>query len=289
VDALGGTIAVESRTGLGSQFTVRLPVAAESTRHPWEHGQPVGWDSFSRPVGGDDLGSAAIRGSVLIAEDSPDIQRIVARLLVSEGLEVEVAEDGLRAIEAVGRRHFDMIIMDMQMPRLDGYGATSSLRRSGYDGPIVALTAHAMHEDRERCLRAGCTDYLAKPVDRRALLDCVRRYVEVGSRGPAVGQARTDDSGGGPDAGLAELKRGYVESLRHTVTAVEHALATGDRQAMLTIAHQTRGVAGMYGYDGLTETAGLLEDAIREEEDRELIQELAGEFVRAIQTILSES
>jgi CheY-like chemotaxis protein/HPt (histidine-containing phosphotransfer) domain-containing protein len=221
-----------------------------------------------------------------VVEDSPDIRRIVARLLASEGLNVEVAEDGLLALEAVARQRFDLILMDMQMPRLDGYGATSSLRRSGYAGPIVALTAHAMHEDRERCLRAGCTDYLAKPVDRRALLDCVRRYVATGSGGSAAAASRDDERGGRVDAEMAALKRGYVESLRHTITAFEHALATDDRQTVLTIAHQTRGVAGMYGYQALTETAGLLEDAIREEEDRELIHELAGELVRSIQTIL---
>jgi PAS domain S-box-containing protein len=286
VDALGGTISVESRVGAGSTFTVRLPIGAESAAQPWEHGQPVGWDSLTRSPGSNRPAASSIHGTVLVAEDSPDIQRIVARLLKSAGLDVEVAEDGLRAIEAVGRRHFDLILMDMQMPRLDGYGAASSLRRSGYGGPIVALTAHALHEDRERCLRAGCTDYLAKPVDRQTLLDCVRRYVHVPVRNGGAAEVRPAAAAEPADPSLAELKRGYVESLRRTLAAVEHAIATDDRQSMRTLAHQTRGVAGMYGYDDLTDTAGLLEDAIREEEDRELIQELADEFVRGIQAIL---
>lgn len=287
VDALGGTISVESRSGEGSTFTVRLPIGAESAAQPWEHGQPIGWDSLTRSTATGRPAAPSIHGTVLVAEDSPDIQRIVARLLRHAGLDVEVAEDGLQALEAVARRRFDVILMDMQMPRLDGYGATSSLRRSGYAGPIVALTAHALHEDRERCLRAGCTDYLAKPVDRQTLLDCVRRYVAVPSYSPGATEARPDAAGEQADPGLAELKRGYVESLRRTLAAVEHAIVTEDRQSLRTLAHQTRGVAGMFGYDDLTDTAGLLEDAICEEEDRELIQELTEEFVRGIRAILT--
>jgi PAS domain S-box-containing protein len=289
VDALGGSISVESRIGIGSRFTVRLPVPVESEAHPWELGQPVAWDTLKESGVQAEERTWSLRGSVLVVEDSPDIRQIVTRLLEAEGLEVSVAEDGLQAIETVERRPFDLILMDMQMPRLDGYGAASSLRLSGYAGPIVALTAHALFEDRDRCLRAGCTDYLTKPVDRRILMDCVRRHIGTGRpTAPTAVGARSDEQASFDDE-FAALVCAYRESLRETAGLLEQAIAAGDRQSLLKVAHQTRGVAGMYGFHGLTETAGLLEDALREDQDDELIQALTDELVAVIRGILRES
>jgi CheY-like chemotaxis protein len=95
-------------------------------------------------------------------------------------METSIATNGVEAIDlALASRHsgdpFHLVLMDMQMPELDGYEATRRLRQEGWRGPIVALTAHAMSGDRERCLEAGCDEYLAKPIDRRRLLEIVQR------------------------------------------------------------------------------------------------------------------
>ena len=97
------------------------------------------------------------------------------------GAEVTLAEDGLRACElataaAASGTPFDVILMDMQMPKLDGYGATARLRASGYRGSIVALTAHSTKGDRGRCLAVGCDGFVSKPIDRRTLLETVQRH-----------------------------------------------------------------------------------------------------------------
>ena len=97
------------------------------------------------------------------------------------GAEVTLAEDGLRACElataaAASGTSFDVILMDMQMPKLDGYGATARLRASGYRGSIVALTAHSTKGDRRRCLTVGCDGFVSKPIDRRTLLETVQRH-----------------------------------------------------------------------------------------------------------------
>jgi CheY-like chemotaxis protein len=135
---------------------------------------------------------------VLLVEDGQDNRRLITRILERAGLEVTAVENGLQGWQeaiasAAAGRPYDIILMDMQMPVLDGYQATERLRAEGWDRPIIALTAHAMPEDRNRCLQAGCDDYLAKPIRREQLLDALRRFLpdvscstrEVGSESPS--------------------------------------------------------------------------------------------------------
>lgn len=124
---------------------------------------------------------------ILLAEDGPDNQRLIGFLLRNAGADVTVVEDGQKAVEQLfgqdaKERPFDVVLMDMQMPRMDGYQATRTLREGGYQGPIIALTAHAMKEDRQRCLDAGCDDYLPKPVERTAMLQMIGRFASTGWR-----------------------------------------------------------------------------------------------------------
>ena len=107
---------------------------------------------------------------VLYAEDGPDNQRLVSHILGKFGCNVTVVENGAEALEALSTAAFDVVLMDMQMPVLDGYGATRRARELGYDIPIIALTAHAMSTDRDKCLEAGCTGFETKPIRRDALL-----------------------------------------------------------------------------------------------------------------------
>lgn len=123
---------------------------------------------------------------ILLVEDGPDNQRLISFLLKKAGAEVDMAENGelgyQKAIAAGGiGSPFDVILMDMQMPIMDGYTASTKLRSDGYHGPIIALTAHAMAEDRNRCIEAGCTDYTTKPVDRAKLIELIRFHAEAAS------------------------------------------------------------------------------------------------------------
>ncbi|HUY33308.1 MAG TPA: ATP-binding protein [Pirellulales bacterium] len=132
-----------------------------------------------------------LNGRVLLVEDGPDNRRLTSYILIKAGAKVSFAEDGLEAVEKAlstqpgwGRRQrdvcepFDLILMDMQMPVMDGYEATRRLRQQGYQGPIVALTAHAMRHDREKCFEAGCDAFVSKPVDRQTLLEIVAKYAK---------------------------------------------------------------------------------------------------------------
>jgi Amt family ammonium transporter len=175
---LGGDISVASKFGEGSVFRVVVGVAKADQFSPHDEND-LSKDESSQAdsVAGDDLCLAGCR--VLLAEDGPDNQRLFACLLKKAGVHVDLAENGVVAAELALAEAgaYDLILMDMQMPHKDGYEATRELRQAGYRGPIVALTAHAMKDDEQKCLDAGCDAYLAKPVDRAALLATLARFI----------------------------------------------------------------------------------------------------------------
>jgi CheY-like chemotaxis protein len=120
---------------------------------------------------------------ILLAEDGPDNQRLINYFLTRAGATVTLADNGWIALNVVREglargEQFDCVLMDVQMPVMDGYQATMELRRERYTGPIIALTANAMTHDRQLCLDAGCDDYATKPIDRLKLLELVDRHVQ---------------------------------------------------------------------------------------------------------------
>ena len=177
---LGGSITVESTPGRGSTFTVRASLhAMPETRwienpviHEADPATPTETRASSKAM------AASPGRRLLLAEDGPDNQRLIRHLLARAGHRVDVASDGGQAVDmALAALHaghpYDALLMDMQMPVIDGYEATQRLRQAGYDRPIVGLTAHAMTGDRQKCLDAGCDDYLAKPVNPDHLLTVI--------------------------------------------------------------------------------------------------------------------
>ena len=184
--SMGGRIDVESKPDRGTEFRVHLPVAVLAPAGVREDGHT-----------GNRRGSAAtaLAGQrVLLVDDGRDNQRLIGLYLKRAGATVSAAADGLAAVEAVAEaeqsgKSFDLILMDMLMPVMDGYTATQSLRGQGCAIPIVALTANAMSGDRNKCLEAGCDDYLSKPVAPRDLVRTCQRWI-----GSPAGTAGTPPS-----------------------------------------------------------------------------------------------
>jgi signal transduction histidine kinase/response regulator RpfG family c-di-GMP phosphodiesterase len=170
---LGGDVSLASVPGLGSVFSVVVdPGPLESVRLLEDASEALAVEPEFAVA---NLSSVRLTARILLAEDSPDNQVLISNFLRKLGASVEIAADGRQAVEKaltaeLAETAFDLVLMDMQMPELDGYGATRQLRKHGFARPIIALTANAMGGDQQRCLEAGCSDYASKPIDRRRLV-----------------------------------------------------------------------------------------------------------------------
>ena len=181
-EALGGELSVSSTIGRGSTFSVTI--AAGSTvgvRRVDAAVRTADAHVAGKAAGQPDLPLDSCR--ILLVEDGPDNQRLIGFILKKAGAVVTLADNGQVGWELANAarsegRPFDVILMDMQMPVMDGYAATSRLREEEHTLPIIALTAHAMADDRRKCIDAGCDEYATKPIARQELIDLVANYAK---------------------------------------------------------------------------------------------------------------
>jgi signal transduction histidine kinase/ActR/RegA family two-component response regulator len=184
-EMLGGTITASSVCGAGSTFQLLLPTPALAADGSGDSLRSS--DSALRRQQ-KELNRLPLTGRrLLLAEDAPDNQRLIMYVLRKAGADVTLAENGAVACElSLAAQHegkpFDVVLMDMQMPIVDGYQAVKQLRQAGYHEPIIALTAHSMGSDRQVCLDAGCDDFATKPIDRARLISLIGDYCQEGSR-----------------------------------------------------------------------------------------------------------
>jgi len=172
---LGGDISVRSELGVGSTFTVAIRGGSlANTRMLAEVSEAM----IGLVPAQTTQQNITLQGKILLAEDGLDNQKLISLHLRKAGADVVIADNGRIAVDLMKAHTFDLIVMDMQMPELDGYGAASELRKRGFTLPIIALTAHAMAEDRQRCLAAGCDDYQTKPINRDNLIRMCREWAD---------------------------------------------------------------------------------------------------------------
>ena len=287
---LGGRTRVQSTAGKGSTFSVTIETGPLI-------GVPMLWeiDEAIAPTPDPHHGAPAIalRGRILLVEDGRDNRRLISYYLSKAGADVATAEDGrvgyeMAVQEMNSGRSFDLILMDMQMPELDGYGATSKLRTNGYSGPIIALTAHAMADDRARCIRSGCTDYISKPVDRAHLLEIVARYLmqpgtapslETAAAAPVAGAIASTQCG---EPELDQFLREFIDGLPATVGRLCELIEQGSLAQLREVLHQLKGTAGLFGFPQVTEAAAAAEQHI----DRSQTLETIARQVQALTEIV---
>jgi CheY-like chemotaxis protein len=196
--------------------------------------------------------SAANRWRTLLVEDDPSCARLATFLLRQLNIEqVDHVQDGRAAVDQATKNTYDLILMDMEMPVLDGFSATEELRLSGYRGPIIAMTGLTQAADRQRCLDAGCDSYLSKPVSSRDL------YLVIESlRTESLFSSLADD------AAMTEIIDAFVKELPPKVRAIEEAAARQDGQRLELLARALKAVGSGYGFGEITDAAAKIEAAL---------------------------
>ncbi len=225
---------------------------------------------------------------ILLAEDNEINQQVARELLEGMGCRVDVAGDGQQAVEMVSRTHYDVVLMDMQMPVMDGLAATEAMRRMPElaELPILAMTANAMPEDRARCLAAGMNDHLGKPIEPEQLYGALRRWIGNLQPLPPVMVVEAASADGMAETGLPEAIEGlntalglrrvlgkrsvhlgllesFVSGQALAAVRIHEALEAGDQAVAERVAHTVKGVAGNLGATTLQTLAAEVEGALR--------------------------
>jgi CheY-like chemotaxis protein len=195
---------------------------------------------------------------ILLADDSEDNRFLVRGYLRDTGCVIDEVTNGAEVVEKFKGGAYDMVLMDAEMPVMDGYSATRAMRaleseRTGPPTPILALTAHALKEARDRSIEAGCTDHLTKPITKTALLEAVHRYAP---EHPNAGRIHV-----AVESWLKPVIPAYLEKRRGDVAKLRFALDQGDYATIRTLGHQMAGSGAGYGFAEITEIGGTLEES----------------------------
>ncbi len=203
INLLEGDIYLKSEIGAGSVFSLVVPVGLDVKSQPVFNK----YDQLKR-IRKEEVPVKGVRfsGRVLVAEDTPTNQTLIKLLLTKLGLQTEIAENGEQALEMAMSEDFDVVLMDIQMPHMNGYDATRKLREAGFSKPIIAVTAHAMRGDREKCLAAGCDDYISKPIDRKRLVKMLKAYLGPQSQ-TCSAETKDEDLSQQLDAATSEIQQ----------------------------------------------------------------------------------
>ncbi|HEX4142238.1 MAG TPA: ATP-binding protein [Pirellulales bacterium] len=277
-EMLGGRISVESQVGRGTTFTCEIAVGSlEGVRLLDQLAGMLG-SQASLPRA---HATPVLNHRLLVVDDGDTNRKLVQLVLGRAGARVEAAENGQQAVARATTEPFDLILMDMQMPVMDGYTATAELRARGVTVPIIALTANAMKWDEDRCLEAGCSGYLSKPIDQDLLLVTVAAALGAtnvppptptvatsattppAAVAPPVKQGRLLSTLATEDPDFRDVVAHFAERLQEKLPLMHEHLAAGDLPGLAGLAHWLKGTGGTAGFPAFTQPAVHLEQLAR--------------------------
>uniref|UniRef100_UPI0040565FCF cache domain-containing protein n=1 Tax=Candidatus Electronema sp. TaxID=2698783 RepID=UPI0040565FCF len=319
VSLMGGHLTAESEAGIGSAFSFTLDFSLRSRMAAWDGGSGTD-ESAAENI-------ARIRNArILLVEDNLINQQVAQEMLAKAGVQVETVSNGAEAVAAVEARHFDAVLMDIQMPVMDGYEAARRIRQDlgRSDLPILAMTAHAVSEQRDKCFRMGMDDHISKPVSRSGLYRVLSRWINLpperraadrilfppptdkavaqqplnqllAEEGTAAQPAGLDLTGGlrrleGNRELYLKLLRGFCREQADVLEKTEAVIAAGDADAAKYAAHSLKGVAGNLGLTGIQTLAGKVEAELQSgggEKHALLLRQLARQVAEAVSYLTS--
>jgi len=325
-ELLGGELTLTSEEGKGSIFSLVIPAGVDvSKQPPLDYQQTVGYrqKTSATPLAG------MFSGNLLIVEDVEASQILMKSLLTRMGLEVTLARDGKEAVDLTLSHSFDLILMDIHMPKMSGYEATQAIRQQNNKTPIVALTANAMKGDDQKCIDAGCNDYLTKPIDRKQLHETLMKYLPAkqivlnpaSDANPAcvpepeqvdfepISSEAISNEVSGVDCGegiinwrqlldrwgdrefIKDAMPTYLANTREHLDKLFEAVKSGDCESIASHSHALKGAARNFGAEELSDVARQMEQAGRNH-DIELVTQVFNDLkieAEKVLTILSQS
>ncbi len=275
--ALGGDLTVQSVPGRGSTFTATVEIGSLEGVEILRASPADALASQPAEDTAQKLSLAPCR--ILLVDDGSTNRKLISLFLRKAGAQVALAENGQMGVDLATQEPFDAILMDMQMPVMDGYAATRRLRQLGLKTPIIALTAHAMSRDREKCLEAGCSAYLSKPVNSETLVQTIADAVASMKSPMAARKVASDEPASSTDPRLEagplvstlptedpefrEIAEDFVVFLQEQLDLAREAFEAKDWNAVARVAHSLKGTAGGAGFDVFSAPAKRLETLAR--------------------------
>lgn len=254
-EMLGGQLTVESSLDKGSHFFLEI-----KTENIDENELDYDTDYISASTEAipapQDL--PAVSGSILVAEDSPDIQALVHMLISKVGADLTMVKNGKLAVEKTMEKEFDLVLLDIQMPLMDGLEALHQMRINGYKKPIFAMTANTMQQDQEKYLMSGFSGLISKPIDKKELYSVITRSLKPASENIKETDFITSTIiAKEPD--LIELIDAFLERIPEITHSINEALSLKDWKELYNQIHQMKGIGGAFGYSILTKISEKIE------------------------------
>jgi len=267
-EKLGGHISVESTPNIGSKFSFCIntgKVNDESMVYSLNHQKQEHQNHHFKPT-------TKLYGHILLAEDIVDNQNLIEMYVTNTGAKITIVNNGAEAVEICKTQEFDLILMDMQMPVMDGIEATKQIRLSDNKTPIISLTANAMKSDFEKCIDAGATEFLTKPIDTTRFNQTLYRYLSNVTNSTITKTASKDK----PNK-LKKLTEKFIKALPERLSLINKLFDEQSWTKLEDESHKLKGIGSPFGFPEITNICGKINLACRDEkfdEISELVEEL---------------